>query len=484
MNYPAWDVPHIGGPWVIGIIAIVHVMISHFAVGGGLYLPVAERKALRQGRRDWLPILRGHSKFFLILTAVWGTTTGVGIWFSIGLVGPEGTSTLIHNFVFGWAMEWTFFFIEITAAAVYYYTYGRVSEELHLKVGWLYAATSLMTLVIINGILSFMLTPGQAWLDVAGTGQEAAKFWNAFFNPTYWPSLLLRTLVCCSLAGVWAFFTASRIDGFKHPRLKTEIARFSALWLIPSFVLMPVGLLWYLYCVPAGQRALLELGINTIGAGSFTQITRMATVTIATSATIVFVVYLLAWRSARDFKPGHAAAIFLLAFAATGSTEYAREMLRKPYVVGDHMYSSGIRTYDVDRINQEGYLAHTPWLTEEERTADTPQAILTRGEIVFRGQCMPCHTKDGYRSMHRLLAGRDAKAIGQLLLMLHKPTPDSPYTLYMPPLSGTDEEIEALNAYLDHQFNASEAPAEENPPAPAEEPAPAATQEPSPAVTE
>ena len=52
MNYPFWDVPYLGSGWVIGIIAIFHVMISQFAVGGGLYLPLAERKALREGRAD------------------------------------------------------------------------------------------------------------------------------------------------------------------------------------------------------------------------------------------------------------------------------------------------------------------------------------------------------------------------------------------------------------------------------------------------
>ena len=47
MNYPFWDIPHLGSGWVIGLIAIFHVMISQFAVGGGLYLPMAERKAMR-----------------------------------------------------------------------------------------------------------------------------------------------------------------------------------------------------------------------------------------------------------------------------------------------------------------------------------------------------------------------------------------------------------------------------------------------------
>ena len=51
MNYPFWDIPYLGSGWVIGIIAIFHVMISQFAVGGGLYLPLAERKALREGPR-------------------------------------------------------------------------------------------------------------------------------------------------------------------------------------------------------------------------------------------------------------------------------------------------------------------------------------------------------------------------------------------------------------------------------------------------
>ena len=50
MNYPFWDIPHIGSGWVIGMIAIFHVMISQFAVGGGFYLPMAERKAMRDDR--------------------------------------------------------------------------------------------------------------------------------------------------------------------------------------------------------------------------------------------------------------------------------------------------------------------------------------------------------------------------------------------------------------------------------------------------
>jgi len=451
MNYPFWDIPVLGSGWVIGIIAIFHVMISQFAVGGGFYLPLAERKALRMADTkigsEWLAQLVNHSKFFLILTAVFGTVSGVGIWFAIGLTHPEATSTLIHNFVFGWAMEWVFFIVELTTAAVYYYTWNRIDPKLHLTVGWVYAGASFCTLVIINGILTFMLTPGNTWLSVAGTGHEAAKFWNAFFNPTYWPSLLLRTCVCISLAGIWALITSSRIDGDQHPALKTSLVKWSVKWLVPSFVAMPLLMMWYLFMVPESQRALLTLGIDTIGAGTFSAVTRIALVIIITSATIIGVAYYLAFRNPTEFNLAHACAVLLLALIATGSGEYAREMLRKPYVIGRWMFSNGVRVTAVGRINQQGYLAHTNWLW------DGPSSSYSRGEAIFRGECGSCHTLDGYRPLRKLLDGRDRASIHNFVVMLHDYKPDSPYHRFMPPMVGTTDDIDDLTDFLNAKVN-------------------------------
>ena len=463
MNYPVWDVPVLGSGLVIGLIAVFHIMISHFAVGGGLYLPMAEARALKTGRNDWLEFLPRHSKFFLILTGVFGAASGVGIWFAIGLAAPEATSTLIHNFVFGWAIEWVFFLIELTAAAVYYYTWNRIPQKLHLRVGWVYAGASFLTLAIINGILTFMLTPGNAWLEVAGTGNEASRFFQAVFNPTYWPSLALRTLVCISLAGVWALVTGSLIDGHRQPELKTQVIRWSVMWLLPSFFLMPLCLLFYLWLVPTEQRGLLELGISTIGAGTFTQVTRAVMISVMASATILAVAYLVAYRKPRDFRFGYACAILFLALAATGASEHAREMLRKPYVVGQHMYSNAVRISEVDKFNRAGYLTETIWAAADadrasgkapaadDTAAAVPEAtpeVLARGKLMFRGQCLACHTVDGYRSMYGFLHHRDYDSIRNILNMLHEYPEESPYRAFMPPLVGTDGEIEALAVYL------------------------------------
>jgi mono/diheme cytochrome c family protein len=439
MNYPFWEVPFLGSSSVIAIIAVFHVMISQFAVGGGLWLPMAERKALREGRKDWLEQLKKHSRFFLLITGVFGTVSGVGIWFAIGLTQPEATSTLIHNFVFGWALEWVFFLIELTTIGVYYYTWDRIPEKLHLTVGWVYAASSVCTLVIINGILTFMLTPGETWLAVAGTGHEASKFWNAFFNPTFWPSLMMRTLVCVTLAGVWALITGSRI---KDAGLKAGYLRWTTGWLVPSFLLMPVSLAWYLHMVPESQRALLSLGISTIGPGTFSQVTRLVLIMVITSATMVIITYYLAYKNPEDFTVAHACAVLLLALMATGSGEQAREMLRKPYVIGRHMYSNGTRVSEVADRNLNGYLGHTLWLNQNT------SEHWAQGEAMYRGQCGACHTLTGYRSLNRLLAGRDRESIGNLLTMLHEYKQDTSYRKFMPPLTGTPKEMDALGDYL------------------------------------
>jgi cytochrome bd-type quinol oxidase subunit 1 len=457
MNYPFWYIPHLGSGWVIGMIAIFHVMISQFAVGGGLYLPMAERKAMRMAdpvlRAGWLKQLESHSKFFLILTGVFGTVSGVGIWFAIGLTHPEATSTLIHNFVFGWAMEWVFFLVELTTVAVYYYTWNRVDPKLHLKVGWVYAGASAATLIIINGILAFMLTPGDTWLAVAGTGHEASKFWNAFFNPTYWPSLLMRVGVCTSLAGVWALITSSRMDGDKDPALKTSMVKWSVKWLVPSFVATPFLLVWYLFMVPAPQRALLTLGIDTINSGTFSTVTRIALIIIITSATIIGVAYYLAYRNPTDFNLSHALAVLLLALMATGAGEYGREMLRKPYVIGRWMYSNGVRVPYVNRINQRGYLADSNWVWSGDGNVAT--SSYSRGEAIFRGECGSCHTLDGYRPLRQLLDGRDRTSINNFIVMLHDYKADSPYRRFMPPMVGTRQDVDDLTDFLNAQVNPS-----------------------------
>lgn len=173
----------------------------------------------------------------------------------------------------------------------------------------------------------------------------------------------------------------------------------------------------------------------------------MALVIIMTSATIVGVAYYLAYRNPLEFNLSHALAVLLLALIATGAGEYSREMLRKPYVIGRWMYSNGVRVPYVNRINHEGYLAHTQWVWNNSASS------YSRGEAIFRGECGSCHTMDGYRPMRKLLSGRDRANIASFVTMLHEYKPDMPYRRFMPPMAGTQQDINDLADYLNAKVN-------------------------------
>ena len=146
MIYPFWDVTT-GYGILMATIAIIHVFISHFAIGGGLYLVVTEQMARRHNDEPLLAFLQKLTKFFVLVTIVAGVLTGVGIWFIIGLLNPLATEALIHNYVWGWATEWTFFIGEIAAALIYYYGWNKMAAQAHLIIGWIYFIVAWLSLL-------------------------------------------------------------------------------------------------------------------------------------------------------------------------------------------------------------------------------------------------------------------------------------------------------------------------------------------------
>ncbi|MGB5174867.1 MAG: hypothetical protein WBQ30_09010, partial [Thermoanaerobaculia bacterium] len=118
MDYPIWDIA-IGGGVLMGIVAITHVIVSHFAIGGGLLIAVTETLAVRRNDSEMRDLAKRSSLVLILFSTVFGAISGVGIWVVAGLISPAAISALIRNFVWGWAIEWVFFIVEIVAALVY-----------------------------------------------------------------------------------------------------------------------------------------------------------------------------------------------------------------------------------------------------------------------------------------------------------------------------------------------------------------------------
>jgi cytochrome bd-type quinol oxidase subunit 1 len=410
----------LGGGLIIGIIAILHVFVSHFAVGGGLFLPLTERKAYRENNAALLDYVKSHTKFFVLITLVFGAVSGVGIWWSIGLVNPEATATLIHVFVWGWAIEWIFFIVEIAAAFVYYYGWDRLDPKTHLTVGWIYAVSAWMSLFVINGILAFMLTPG-SWL-------ETPTFWRAFFNPSMLPSCIVRTAVAVALAGVYALVTAAAM---RDVGLRVEVTQYAAKWVLAGTLVIPLGGLWYITSLPPLARE--------ISMGAAPPVTIFAGLSIFFSVLVVIFTYFGPYQHPRYFNLTFAFVIAVMALSTTAVTEWVREAVRKPYIIYDYMYANTLRVEEMPRLQQQGILRSAKFVRFREVD---PQRLVESGQDVFRVQCASCHTVDGYNSIRFAVKGWREQMIDYQILHLNE------LKGFMPPFVGTDAERRALVAWL------------------------------------
>ncbi len=429
MNYPIWDVSF-GAGLLIAIVAITHVFVSHFAVGGGLFLVLTEKRAYRLNDQPLLEWLTRHTKFFVLLTVVYGAISGVGIWFTIGLIHPSGTSSLIHTYVWGWAIEWVFFFVEITAALLYLYGWKKLNRKTHLWLGWIYFIAAFLSMVIINGIITFMLTSGK-WT-------QSYNFWQGFFNPTYFPSLFLRFAFSLALAGIYALLTGSVQ---KDQELKGRIVKWSAKWIVPAFVLLPVFAFWYIGSIPAE--------VWDSAQGKMPTASRYANLILIFSA-VTFVLSLLTLLKPKRVRLLFSILIFASAFVSMWSFEFIREAIRKPYLINNYLYVNSIFKEPVPgsagmslaEINQNGLLKTAKWSKYKEVT---PENQLEAGREIFHLQCQSCHTLDGYRSMRKIIQKRNWSYSA---LRTNLGSLDKMFNGVMPPFAGTEEEKEALANFL------------------------------------
>lgn len=432
MNYPVWQLDSFGGGLWIILIAVFHVYISHFAVGGGLFLVLAERKAERERNPAMLDYVRGHAKFFLLLTLVAGSITGVGIWFVISLLNPAATSILIHTFVFAWAMEWVFFLVEIVSLLLYAATFGRMSGRHHRVLGWIYCVSAWMSLFLINGIIDFMLTPG--------TWPQDGRFWSGFFNPSFWPSLAFRTFLCLIIAGLFGLVTATWL---KEARLRTTMVRFCARWLLLPFALFVASAWWYVLALAPELREVI-----------FARLPAMQPFfngLLIGSPMLVLAGLLLIFRLPAMLSRLLALVLLVIGQCYIGCFEFVREGARRPYIIREVMYSTSILPKDLDQLQEQGVLNQARWVRHRDIT---PENRLAAGRELYNLLCLSCHAIDGpIRDIKPLAAPFTPSGLDAFLSGMHLSSPA------MPPFAGTTKERAALAAFIAEGLNGRHDPA-------------------------
>ncbi len=442
MHYPWWFVPNLTAPMLIAIIATIHMYSALYAVGGGIFLAVETGYAHRTKNTDFLDYLKSHAWFFVLFTVVYGAITGVGIWWTIGLTSPLATETLIHIFVFGWAMEWVFFLLEIVSAFIFFYYWDGLDAKTHTTIGWIYGFSAWASLFLITAITAFQLNSG-GWVPADG-------FWKAFFNPQAIPQIIARTGGALVLASLYVYLHAS----FKLKN-NTELLHFvekrTAKWVMWGAIFLIIGgILWKWKLTESAAAALATASILN------------AMVFIIMIATIVVLVmaYVGPYKNPQWLTPGFAILVFLLGLATVSAGEFTREAVRKPYIVNNYVLGNQIFQSEVEKGQDNGFLNLSTWakfyvkehfpqvVNEQNAVVDSLLPKLSEsdqvrlGRVLFMHHCNDCHSVDGFNGIANLTRGWDYDMIEsgvEALDQIH---------FFMPEFAGTSEEAQLLAKYL------------------------------------
>jgi len=421
--YPVNDYGPLMPGLVMAAVAIVHVFLAQFAVGGGVLLCYFQWLSMTGRSSSAKLFVNGYFKVLVLISFVLGALTGVGIWFTSIQVSAPTIGQMILNFHWIWAVEWTFFCLEVVAGYCFYRYHQRLPDRTNLTLLVLYAFAAWMSLFWINGILSWQLTPGD-W-------PTSHSLVDGFLNPSFWPSLFFRTIVCLTLAGLVGCVVVNVIPALDRTQ-RQELINHAAFLMTPMLAIPLLGG-WFLAVMPEDSRGWVLGGSPAM----------MLFFMISVGASLAIGAYALIglWVQKLYINGATATLLLFMAFGATAGGEFVREGSRKPYTIRQVVYSNGIRPDDVAYLRQHGCVTDDPYPVVHEQTL--PNDTVTLGAKVFRRQCAVCHTIAGSNAVLHLTETWDADQMRMNIAKLQQTKP------FMPPFAGTARELEALVQYIE-----------------------------------
>ena len=412
---------------VIGGLGIFHVFVAQFAIGGGMLMCyfqwLAQTGRGPLGGRAARQFLDTYFKTLILISFIIGALTGVGMWFTSIQVSASTIGLMIDEFHWLWATEWTFFCLEIVAGYAFYRYAHVLSDRARMALLGLYTFAAWFSLFWINGILSFQLTPGR-WV-------ETGNVWDGFFNATFWPSLLFRTIVAMVLGALVACVVINTMSSLDREARQGLINR--AAHLMAPMIAMPLLGWWFIEVIPQSGKEWVMGG--SIAMTLFFLIAVGSTVLIGGYAIVGLI-------GQRLYINGATATLLLaLAFGATAGGEFVREGVRKPYSVREALYSNSIRPTQVEMLRRIGSVTHDPY--PDLNRASYPNDQVALGAKVYRFQCSVCHTPAGANGLTHLAGSwmTEQKRMN-IARLQHLKT-------FMPPFAGDATELEALVQWLE-----------------------------------
>lgn len=446
MDFPIFHLDFIGNRALIAIIAVLHAVINHaLAVGLMPVVTLLEIKGFKHYSTNpalaekWDNVAYKILFFAFIITTTIGAMTGVGIWFSASLVNPASIGSLIRVFFGAWFVEWIVFVTEVVLILIYFLTWKKLKSSTtdkrkHIKYGVFLSFFSWITMAIIVSILSFMMDTGN-W-------NNDRTFIYGFLNPLYVPQLLFRTTLAMTMGGMIALFL-SIIYTRKDLEFKAIVTKSISKWVLIWAPLMGLAGVLYYYIIPKNLTGNLPVAMGSM---EFQDWYSQIIIIVAVAMGLVMLTANWAFFKPKTIPSWLVGISILMVVGLMGHFERLREFIRKPYVIGEYMYSNGIRVEDYALLQRDGVLKYSNFSVTKEVTDEN---MLVSGKDVFVIACSRCHTSNGIVNP---LKGKFTKMFGEkpwekaqlkgYIKNMHKAR------YFMPPFPGNDRELDALCVFI------------------------------------
>jgi hypothetical protein len=206
-----------GAKWSIGFLGLFHTAVASLAIGFAFIVTVLQVTGYlrKDGRFDTLAkrVQLWHVCIYNI-----GTINAIGLVFALSGLYPQFWSQIFTQFFWTLIVEELLFFMLATTLTFHYFFWESMwgHKKLHIFMGALLTPMFFLQFFIINGMGSYMLTPGFGEGQVSlWSGTAAVLGWDklAFYNPSFLMLTLHRTAAnfayggffVAGICGIWLY---------------------------------------------------------------------------------------------------------------------------------------------------------------------------------------------------------------------------------------------------------------------------------------
>ncbi len=437
MDFPVFYLDYFGNRFLMTMMTVIHICVSHPILIGGFPLLVLFEWMATRNHDDALDrfVQRVAFVMFLLVTTV-GLFAGIGMWLSASLVAPQTLAVIVRVFFWPLVVAWIAGMGLIACLLRYSLTWASVDDtkakQRHMLMGHGVCLTAFILLCVFSSILGFMIQPGHWTLHLKAGG--------GFYNPMYWPQLAYRYTSSIIAGGLLIWFFAARYTEAGSD-LRGRIVRAVAIWIFSWLSFAIAGAQWYWSAFPVSMKANLEVALAGLAfSGRYLE---FAHVLILISSTIVIV---MLFGMQKPKKVPTVLLIFpaFLSLLILGHFEKTRLALQYPHAIAGFSTSNELRPDEITVYQRDGILHYS---TYAQNKLAKESNLIEAGEDVFKLNCASCHTAAGINGLIKGFNHRFGRqwSQDQAQAFIRDMESAHPYKVIF---AGNSNEVKALSAFL------------------------------------